>query len=373
MSILRKLMMILPLALLFSVAGFAQTSQFEGTVKGADSKPVQNAVVKIDRQDVKGNYKTKTDKKGHYFYGGLPLGNYKITVEVDGQDRDSKLGRSKLGDTTDVSFDLAAAGAGQQAAAPDESGRALSAKEKEEAEKKNKEQAAAMAKNKDLNDAFGAGKTAAAAGNWDAAIEGFTKASAVDANQHVVWGNLADALVSRSKAKTGAEKDADLSKATEAYQKAIAIKPDDAAYHNNYGLVLGQQKKNEDAQAEITKAAQLDVGNAGKYYFNLGAIFVNGGNTDAAVAAFKKAIDTDPNYAEAYYQYGISLMGKATVDTSGKPTAPAGTTEAFQKYLELAPNGANAQVAKDMLASLGSTVDTGFAKPAAKGAPAKKK
>ena len=107
MSILRKSTMILPAALLFSMAGWAQTSQFEGTVKGADGKLVQNAVIKIERQDVKGNYKTKTDKKGHYFYGGLPLGNYKVTVEVDGMDRDSQNARSKLGDTTDISFNLA--------------------------------------------------------------------------------------------------------------------------------------------------------------------------------------------------------------------------------------------------------------------------
>src|SRR5215475_10153425 len=124
MSLLRKLLLVIPVSLLFSALGWAQTAAFEGTVKGPDGKVVQGAVVKIERQDVKGNYNVKTDKKGHYFYGGLPLGNYKITVNVDGQDRDSKSGRTKVGDTTDVSFDLAAAGAPAQA---DESGRALSA------------------------------------------------------------------------------------------------------------------------------------------------------------------------------------------------------------------------------------------------------
>ena len=45
----------------------------------------------------------------------------------------------------------------------DESGRALSAAQKAEMEKAQKEQQAAMAKNKALNEAFNAGKTAAAA------------------------------------------------------------------------------------------------------------------------------------------------------------------------------------------------------------------
>ena len=146
--------------------------------------------------------------------------------------------------------------------------------------------------------------------------------------------------MSRSKA-TPATKDADLAKAAEAYQKAIAINADDSAYHNNYALVLAQQKKFDEAQAELTKAAQIDPADAGKFYFNLGAVYVNTGNLEPAAAAFKKAIDLDPNYAEAYYQYGLSLMGKATIE-NGKTVAPAGTAEAFQKYLDLAPNGPNA-------------------------------
>lgn len=371
MSILRKLMFTLPVALVFSAIGFAQTSQFEGTVKGADGKPAPGVEIRIERQDVKGNYKTKTDKKGHYFYGGLPLGNYKITVAEGGADKGSKNGRSKLGETTDVSFDLAEGGA---AAAPDESGRAKTAAEKAADEKQDAANKATMAKNKELNEAFTAGKAAATANNWDGAVEGFTKASAIDPAQHVVWGNLADALVSRSKAagKAQADREADWTKASEAYQKAIAIKPDDSAYHNNYALVLANQEKFDDAQAELTKAATADPGNAGKYYFNLGAVYVNKGKTDPAAAAFKKAIDLDPNYAEAYYQYGLSLMGKATVE-GGKTVAPAGTAEAFQKYLDLSPNGPNAPVAKEMMTSLGATIDTGFAKPGQKGAPAQQK
>ena len=49
--------------------------------------------------------------------------------------------------------------------------------------------------------------------------------------------------------------------------------------------------------------------------------------------------------------------------------APPGTAEAFQKYLELDPNGPIAQTAKDMLASIGATVETGFG---TKKKPAKK-
>ncbi len=360
---LRKILFVLPVGLIFSIGAWAQTAAFEGTVKGPDGKPVQGAQMKIERQDVKGNYTVKTDKKGHYFYGGLPLGNYKITAMIDGQDRGFQTGRTKVGETIDVSFDLKA---GDAPPVDNDAGRGLSAADKAAQEKQDKANSAAMAKNKALNEAFNAGKTAAAANNWDGAIDGFSKATEVDPNQHVVWGNLADSYAARAKTKTGADQTADLGKAAEAYQKALAIKPDDAAYHNNYALVLAQEKKYDDAQAELTKAAQADPTNAGKYYFNLGAVYVNTGNADAAAAAFKKAIEVDPNYAEAYYQYGLSLMGKATVD-NGKTIAPPGTAEAFQKYLDLAPTGPNAQTAKDMITSLGATVQTNFSnRPAPK-------
>jgi len=251
MSFIQKLTLSLPVSLaFFAVSGWAQTAAIEGVVKGPDGKTMQGAQMKIERLDVKGNYTVKTDKRGHYFYGGLPGGSYKVSVLVDGKERDFQNGVPiKIGETQSLNFDLSKSDAPGPATV-DESGRALSAAEKAEAEKKNKEQAAALAKNKALNDAFNEGKTAAAAGQWDAAITGFTKAGEVDATQHVVWGNLADAYVGRSKA-TPATKDADLAKAAEAYQKAIAIKADDAAYLNNYALVLAQQKKFDDAQAQF--------------------------------------------------------------------------------------------------------------------------
>ena len=47
-----------------ALAGFAQTtSAFEGDVKGEDGAPLKGALVKIDREDIKGHYQVKTDKK----------------------------------------------------------------------------------------------------------------------------------------------------------------------------------------------------------------------------------------------------------------------------------------------------------------------
>ena len=40
--------------------------------------------------------------------------------------------------------------------------------------------------------------------------------------------------------------------------------------------------------------------------------------------------------------------------------APEGTAEAFQKYLELQPTGTYADAAKQMLTSIGASVETTF-------------
>src|SRR5712692_2993459 len=72
----------------FSFAASAQTSSLAGEVKGEDGQPLKDAWIKIERTDIKGNYKVKTNKKGEYFHAGLPLGTYDVMLEVDGQVRD---------------------------------------------------------------------------------------------------------------------------------------------------------------------------------------------------------------------------------------------------------------------------------------------
>jgi Tfp pilus assembly protein PilF len=239
-----------------------------------------------------------------------------------------------------------------------------------------KDQAAAMAKNKALNDAFNAGMQALSAQQYDAAITSLVKASELDPKQAVVWANLAEAYIKSAKPKTGDEKMAAMNKGFEAYGKALELKPDDASAHNNYALALADGKKFPEAQAELTKAATIDPPNAGKYYYNLGALLVNNAQLEPAGEAFKKAIDSDPNYADAYYQYGIFLISKAKTTADGKVTPEPGTKEAFQKYVDLKPDGPYAESAKGMLATLDAQISTEYknpAAPAAKKGAAKKK
>jgi len=124
--------------------------------------------------------------------------------------------------------------------------------------------------------------------------------------------------------------------------------------------------------AETQKSTQLNPATGSKAYYNLGATLVNGGKASEAVEAFKKAVEVDPNNADAHYQLGICLMSRAQTTPDGKVIPAPGTVEAFQKYIDLQPNGANAAVAKDMIATLSTTVETKYKADKEKPAPKKK-
>jgi tetratricopeptide (TPR) repeat protein len=405
-------------ACLLALTSFAQITAIEGDVKGVDGTPSVNTAIKIVRIDIKGNYPCKTNKKGHFFYNGLPPGTYNVSVEIDGKEMDIVRGvRTRLGDPTPVNFDLqkvaqANAALNKQAAAAGASGagltkeqeRSMNKEDREKFEKVAKEREAQMKKNKELNDAYTAGTAALECANdpaclklritssqqgsttevtvqmidtsrvaeYEKAIASLTKASELDPKQLAVWQHLAQAYVDSASKKTGPDFDAGIAKGIENYGKALELSPSDAGTHSNLAIALGKAKKFPEATAETEKAAQLDPTKAGQFYYNLGASLVNAGQSEPASAAFKKAIEIDPKHADSYYQTGVYLIGKASFAADGKVTPVAGTVEAFQKYLELAPTGQFADSAKAMLESLNAKVDTAYKNPNAP-APKKKK
>jgi tetratricopeptide (TPR) repeat protein len=367
------------LALLFlSLPAFSQTSTIEGVVKDPDGKPLPNAVITIHRTDIKGDYTVKTDKKGHYGHYGLPLnGVYDVTVTVDGQVKDFIKNVRTKGDPTEEDFNLKSAQAAAAGAPSAEVERGMTKAQKEEFEKQTKAREAQLAKNKELNDAYQAARTALDAKMYDEAIEAFNKAAALDDKQIAIWSGLADAYVGAAGAKP-AEASGLYDKGFDAFKKAIELSTtmdpkEQAAYYNNYALALAKDKKIDEAKVNLDKAATLDPMGAGKYFYNMGALLVNGAQNEAAGDEFKKSIAADPTYADAYYQYGLYLTSKATADAAGKIIAAPGTVEALQKYLELRPDGPFAASAKELIASLGGTVNTNYVNPNAPANNKKKK
>jgi tetratricopeptide (TPR) repeat protein len=376
--------------LIMAGGAWAQTTTIEGDVKDANGQPLKGAVIVLDRTDIKGHYQVKSDKKGHWLYTGLPFGTFDISCQVDGQTMDAMKGvKSKYGDSTTVDFDLrkvAAQKANQQAAlangdVPSDATRGMSKEDKEKFEAAAKKNSEAMKKNKALNDAFNAGQDAKKAGDAEAdkaqkvvkyqtALENFNKAGELDATQVAVWDALGETYSAMGDAQTGDDRAKSYDLAITNYKKGLDLKPTDAGVYNQIGNLYGKQKKIPEATEALSKAAQLDPTMAPKAYFNMGANLVNSGQPEKATDFFKKAADADPNYYEAWYQYGSLLMMQGKVDPkSGAQTYPPDTVVALKKYLELQPNGSHAAEASAMLQAMGEKVETKVNVPQ----PAKKK
>jgi tetratricopeptide (TPR) repeat protein len=350
--------------------------QASGTVKGVckdvQGNPVVNGVVVYSNLDTGQKYTLKTNKNGEYFSLGLSPGSYQVTLYNTADDQ--KAGKElfhfnkfqvRLEENT-LDFDLKKEQENQakgQGLSPEEF-----KKRQEDVAKQQKEQGTV----KTLNEKLNAAKTAADAGDYDTAIAALNEANQLDPSRDLIWFKLGDYYrISAAKQTDSAEKQKRLDSAVEAYQKAVDLKKaitndkdpsaakNLAAYYNNLADAYSKSKKIDEAIKTYEMAAQVDPSSAAQVYFNEGAVLTNAGRADEANAAFDKCLAADPNRVEAYYQKGLNLLGKATLQ--GDKTIPVpGTVEAFQKYLELAPNGPNAQNAKDMLASIGAPVETSF-------------
>jgi tetratricopeptide (TPR) repeat protein len=361
----------------------------EGDIKDENGQPMKNkgAVVVLDRTDIKGHYKVNSGKKGHWLYTGLPFGKYDVSLEVDGKVVDKVSGiQSKYGDSTIVDFDLQkvkAQAAAAQGTAPtgqltQEQAKGMTKEQREQFEATAKKNSETMKKNKALNDAFNAGQDALKAAaaepdktqkgpKYQTAIDSFNKAGEMDATQVAVWESLGEAYSGLGDTQTGDDRTKSYDQAIAAYNKALAIKPDEAAVYNQMGNLYGKEKKIPEATGALEKAAQLDPTMAPKAYFNMGANLVNSGQPEKASDFFKKAADADPNYAEAWYQYGSLQMMQGKVDPkTGAQAYPPETAPALRKYLELQPSGPHAAEATAMLEAMGEKVQTKISVPSAK-------
>jgi Tfp pilus assembly protein PilF len=348
----RSFQWMLLLGLLLGVTAvpvLAQVTGIKGTAKDLEGKLITDGVVEITNTDTGRKVTVKTDKYGIYQSIGLSPGAYDISLSRGGVAVDgfNKVPVS-MGSMQVVDFDLkkdAAAKGGPT----------------EEQLKKQQEVTKTNEKIKGLNAKLAEARDLEKAGNYDQAITILQEATAADPTKDLLWAYLGDAYAGGKK----------YPEAIDAFQKALAIKADSVSYHNALANAYNKAGQPDKAIAEYTQAAQMDPAGAATAYFNIGIVNYNASKSDDAVAAFDKSIQLDPNRADAYYYKGMALLPKAALSKDGKYSPAPGTVEAFQKYLELKPDGANAQTAKDTITMLGSSVETSYGTK--KATPAKKK
>jgi tetratricopeptide (TPR) repeat protein len=351
---------------LLASPAFAQTGycKVKGKITDMDGKPMPDVIVDMVSKTNGAKYHLKSDKRGEVYSIGITPGIYEVTFSKDGKQifafHNYNMSLQKEDALNVIDLDLAKEA--KEAKAPGQAPK-MTEEQKKEAEKIEKENTSI----KGLNDMLAQSRAAQQAGNLDEATAIMTKATQIDPTKDLLWGRLAELqlLTARKDTDAASRKEKYLTSAN-SYKKAIELanastSPSSkgflGAYYNNLAEALSKTGDIDGALAAYNSAIQADPANAGDYYFNLGATLTNANRTEEAIAAYDKAIAANPQKPEPYYYKGIALLGKATFKGDKMVPVP-GTTEAFNKYLELAPDGPLAEPAKQMLASVGAPVTT---------------
>jgi tetratricopeptide (TPR) repeat protein len=209
----------------------------------------------------------------------------------------------------------------------------------------------------DFSDAVVAKDAATKVAKYSDAETLMLRDTAAKPDASTLWAQLGQAQAGLGIAQNDPQKDnvaiTSLKKAID--MEAAAQKPNGAIQSSAYavlGEIYARTGKVADANTAFDAAAKADPTKAATFLKNEAIIFSQVGNTDAQADAADEAIKVDPKQPIAYYLKAQGLVAKASVDPKTHAyIAPPGCLEAYQMYLQLAPDGAYAPDVKAILAS----------------------
>jgi tetratricopeptide (TPR) repeat protein len=176
-------------------------------------------------------------------------------------------------------------------------------------------------------------------------------------NHAVVWSNLAQAYDKAGQAQ----------EAVDAYQKAIDLQPSAGIYQNQSTSLAAlavaqtdpkaQADKLAQASSDCDQAAKLDPNPAAALacWKNIGIILTGKSDFKDAVPPLVKATQLNPKDVQAWFLLGSAYTGLIMPNQQGDKITydiPPGTTDAYQKVIDLDPNGPYAVQAKQNLDAL---------------------
>ncbi len=383
----KRLSMITLAYVLSLMAGFAlsasaqNTARVHGSVNDTAGNPFAGIVLTFKNSTTGQTFEAITDAGGRYTKVGMPPGSYSVTLKLKDQVIYDMIAELTAGQDTVANVNFkelqAKAGAEQEEAEK----KAAESRAKFAAMKVHfdagtaaleqaKQQRAAIDKMPKDQQAAAQGQLQDTAGKAVSELQQALEGTAeTDPNRHIVLARLGDAYETTSK----------FTEAADAYTKAVALKPD-PGYYNNLGNCLARTGKVDEAGTAYQKAIELDPTNTAMYWRNFAVGLYNTGRIKESVDPLRKATAADPKNAQAWYLLGAALVNTMDFKHDGDKLVPVlqpGTLEAYQKSIDLDPNGPYAAQAKqgmDALQAMGVGIDTKVnQRPATSNAPPKKK
>ena len=363
------LVCVLSLAVGLAITAVAQDkpAKIHGAVLDASGNSFNGAVVSLRNSTTGQVVNLSTDQAGRYRSGNLPAGSYSVDIKANGSGPAvySQIVNLTAGQDTQQDFNFKELQNKQSL-------------EQADAAKKNEEAKAKFAAMKQHFDAGTAAleqakqaraqmdkmpkdqQTSAQAQVDQPAGTAITELNAAlqqmgdnDTNRNIVLAKLGEAY----------ETDNKYSDAADTYAKAVALKPD-PSYYNNLGNSLARTGKVDDALAAYQKAIELDPMNTAMYWRNFSIGLYNSGRIKESVDPLRKATAADANNAQAWYLLGAALVNTMEFKQDGDKLVPIlqpGTQEAYQKAIQLDPNGvwgAQAKQGLEALQAMGVGIDT---------------
>jgi len=132
---------------------------------------------------------------------------------------------------------------------------------------------------------------------------------------------------------------ATLEGAIAAYRRAIELEPTLADAHCNLGTAHYNRGERAEARGAYEAALEQDPAHR-EANFNLANLLEEAGRREAAIAHYKRAVAADPCFADAHLNLAL-LYEKVGV--------PRKSREHWRRYLQLAPDGTWAEVARQRL------------------------
>ena len=293
------------LLLLTAAPALAQRGAIRGKIVDPDGNPVPDVQVSIVLLDGGGRpIRVRTNDNGEFLRAGIPVQMYRVSFELEGWEPLQAMVTVSNGGQSVINETLHPLPEG----------------------------VLSQAQADRFNEASQVAQTAFMDGDFQTAVAEYLKLIELTPGSGGLYFNLAAAY----------ERMDDHLAAIEAYEKAYELDDSMLDAIMAVGDLHGRQREWEQALAAFDRAMELVEGNAVNL-FNYAVYASNAGKVELADEFYAKSAEADPEFAPAHLQIGMARARQEDRE---------GAIAAFERFLELDPDGAQAVMVQEILDQL---------------------